>query len=270
MPQPEGPRRQVTFELGKSKVSLSTATTSLNSLCRKKYVDELDNMSRQKVAVAREVARKPKIILFDEPITDVDANSKQQFKCAFKELTKYLEQTIIYVTHDQTEAMTLADHIALMNDGRITQCDLPRTLYNQPEDIFGGWFLGNPGMNYFKHNCEKQNGSIVVKSSQFSTPLHICEAANIQDEVIIGIRPENINVFEKPSNRAVKGEVVSKTITIGGQYLITLGNEKLKAKVESQKCCSLEKQAWVELPIEKVILFSKDGRRIHAKLLLEA
>src|SRR5215218_1302823 len=84
---------------------------------------QLDNGTRQKVAVAREVARQPKIILFDEPITNVDAHSKLLLKRAFKELTRQLKQTIIYVTHDQTEAMTLADQIALMQEGKIVQCD---------------------------------------------------------------------------------------------------------------------------------------------------
>ena len=86
-----------------------------------KEVSQLDNGTRQKVAVAREVARQPRIILFDEPITNVDAVAKLQLKRAFKELTRRLSQTIVYVTHDQTEAMTLADRIALMRDGRIVR-----------------------------------------------------------------------------------------------------------------------------------------------------
>ncbi|MGD9291009.1 MAG: ABC transporter ATP-binding protein, partial [Desulfobacterales bacterium] len=102
---------------------------------------QLDNVSRQKVSVARAISYHPDIILFDEPMTNIDANSRVQFSHFFKELSKKLNQVIVYVTHDQTEAMTLADQIALMEDGRIVQCDEPRALYNQPEDIFGGWFL---------------------------------------------------------------------------------------------------------------------------------
>jgi ABC-type sugar transport system ATPase subunit len=112
-------------------------------------VSKLDNGTRQKVSVAREVARQPQFILFDEPITNVDAASKLQLKRSLKELTRSLSQTIVYVTHDQTEAMTLADQIALMEEGRIVQCAPPRELYNHPYDRFGGWFLGNPGMAFF-------------------------------------------------------------------------------------------------------------------------
>ena len=127
--------------------------------------------TRQKVAIARTVARQPAVILFDEPITSVDAEAKVQLKRALKELTRQLRQTIIYVTHDQTEAMTLADQIALMKEGEIVQLDAPRTLYNQPNDVFGGWFLGNPGMNFFEHRVEALDGGSVLKSPLFPRDL---------------------------------------------------------------------------------------------------
>ncbi|MEL7234542.1 MAG: ABC transporter ATP-binding protein, partial [Chloroflexota bacterium] len=111
-------------------------------------VAELDNATRQKAAVARAVARQPQIILFDEPITNVDVSAKVQLKRALKGLVKQHAQTIIYVTHDQTEAMTLADEIALMQSGKIIQRGRPRDIYNVPNSRFGGWFLGNPGMNF--------------------------------------------------------------------------------------------------------------------------
>jgi ABC-type sugar transport system ATPase subunit len=138
-----------------------------------KDVSRLDNGTRQKVAVAREVARQPRIILFDEPITNVDATAKLQLKRAFKELTRRLSQTIVYVTHDQTEAMTLADQIALMRDGRIVQCDAPRTLYNRPADRFAGWFLGNPGMAFFDAELHGSGAFLTLVSPLFPTPLAV-------------------------------------------------------------------------------------------------
>ena len=112
------------------------------------HIDELDAGLRQKVAVGRAVARHSDIVLFDEPTTNVEVNAKLQLIRAFKEVTSRLRQTIVYVTHDQTEAMTLADRIALMKDGRIVQLAAPRTLYDAPSSTFGGWFLGAPGMNF--------------------------------------------------------------------------------------------------------------------------
>ncbi|MCJ7780866.1 MAG: ABC transporter ATP-binding protein, partial [Acidimicrobiia bacterium] len=111
-------------------------------------VTGLDSGNRQKVAVARAVSRHAPIILFDEPITNVDPDLKLQVKRTLRELFTRLNQTIIYVTHDQTEAMTLADEIALMNDGAIDQMAPPRELYNDSASLFSGWFLGNPGMDF--------------------------------------------------------------------------------------------------------------------------
>ena len=130
-------------------------------------VNRLDMAARQKVAVAREIARQPRFILFDEPITNVDVETKIQIRRALKVLTRQRKQTIIYVTHDQTDAMTLADQIVLMNQGRIIQCDAPRTLYDHPAEVFGGWFLGNPGMNFFEQAPLVKAGKSQLVSPSF-------------------------------------------------------------------------------------------------------
>jgi len=128
----------------------------------KRQVEELDNGTRQKIAVGREVARQPRIILFDEPITNIDLTSKLELKRSMKELFGRLQQTIVYVTHDQTEAMTLADQIALMQDGVITQSDSPKEIYEKPNSQFAGWFLGNPGMNFVPPEFIKVSGSKIT------------------------------------------------------------------------------------------------------------
>jgi len=238
----------------------------------KKYVDKIDNATRQKVAVAREVARMPEILLFDEPITNVDANAKYQFKYAFRKLMKSFKKAVIYVTHDQTEAMTFGDEIALMKDGKIIQCDLPRTLYNNPESVFGGWFLGNPGMNFIKRKYEKQNGKGVIKLFQPYMTLNVNDDANIKGEVTIGIRPEHIKVVKAPSSNTLRGEVVRKSITIGGLYLLVVKIKDiiLKIKTKDKIDNSLQDKIWVKLPIEKLFLFDKQGKRLHVQISLQA
>ena len=163
-------------------------------------VSKLDNGTRQKVAVAREVARQPQFILFDEPITNVDAASKLQLKRSLKELTRSLSQTIVYVTHDQTEAMTLADQIALMEEGKIVQCAPPRELYNHPADRFGGWFLGNPGMVFFDAALSGTGrGPRAASRRSFPRPVSVDEApAHRMASVTVGIRPEHIRVSTDP------------------------------------------------------------------------
>jgi ABC-type sugar transport system ATPase subunit len=232
-----------------------------------KEISQLDGGTRQKVAIARTVARQPAVILFDEPITSVDAEAKVQLKRALKELTRQLRQTIIYVTHDQTEAMTLADQIALMKEGEIVQLDAPRTLYNLPNDVFGGWFLGNPGMNFFEYRVEALDGDSVLKSPLFPRDLKI-SGLNGQDRITVGIRPEHVRLTRKPSNLAVAGNVRRKFIVVGGHYLVSvaLGDMIIKVKVDPVMGRQIENEVWVECPLDWITLFGPDGRRLKATL----
>jgi len=235
----------------------------------KKNIEQLDNNTRQKVAVARAVARKPQIILFDEPLTNVDVNTKVQLKQALKRLTKQLKQTIVYVTHDQTEAMTLADQIVLMNEGVIVQQADPRELYNHPNDLFGGWFLGNPGMNFVRVRVEKNGAESRIKCSIFPRTISIKETT-MEGELTLGIRPENIHIYQQKTPKSVKGEVVGKSIVVGGQYLVTVKvvDALLKAKISNQTGRKLGGEAWIEAPLDHVTFFGKDGRRIKVRVTL--
>jgi ABC-type sugar transport system ATPase subunit len=222
-----------------------------------KDITELDNGTRQKVACAREVARRPKIILFDEPITNVDINAKLQLKRALKELFTQLKQTIIYVTHDQTEAMTLADNIALMRDGVIAQMAHPRELYDKPNDAFAGFFLGNPGMNFYE-GVPLRGGE--VESPLFAGRTALPSASAIDGQVVLGIRPEHVRVRTTPSADAVVATILSKAIVTGGQYLITLqvGGIQAKAKVSGAAgaALSIGATAWAEFPVDRVRVFN--------------
>ena len=236
-------------------------------------VSKLDNGTRQKVSVAREVARQPQFILFDEPITNVDAASKLQLKRSLKELTRSLSQTIVYVTHDQTEAMTLADQIALMEEGKIVQCAPPRELYNHPADRFGGWFLGNPGMVFFDATLSGNGAGRILDSPLFPTPVSVVGAEAADREVTIGIRPENIRVSTEHTTHGVPAEMERKTVQIGGQYLVALNIDELdgggfKAKVAPSvgERLPASGEVNVTLPLDHVSLFDAAGNRIAASL----
>ncbi|MEA2586363.1 MAG: multiple sugar transport system ATP-binding protein [Thermomicrobiales bacterium] len=227
-----------------------------------KDITQLDNGTRQKVAVARAVARQPRIILFDEPITNVDANAKLQLKRAFKELTRQLKQTIIYVTHDQTEAMTLADRIALMTDGKNVQCAAPRELFNHPADVFAGWFLGNPGMNFFPATIARDGAASTLVSPLFPAPVSLSGTSDASS-VTIGIRPEHVRVSAERTPGAVEATVARKSITIGRQYLLSIqrGDQTFKGKVPAEMGQRLGGAAWVELPLDRIVIFDQDGHR---------
>jgi ABC-type sugar transport system ATPase subunit len=236
-------------------------------------VSKLDNGTRQKVSVAREVARQPQFILFDEPITNVDAASKLQLKRSLKELTRSLSQTIVYVTHDQTEAMTLADQIALMEAGKIVQCAPPRELYNHPYDKFGGWFLGNPGMVFFDAMLSGAGRARMLESPLFPVPVAVEGATTTGSDITIGIRPENIRVSTDSLSGGVPAHLVRKTVQIGGQYLVALtvaglGDQGFKAKVAPTVGDRLPSAGPVnvELPLADVTLFDATGVRIAANL----
>ena len=227
-------------------------------------VDRLDNAGRQKVAVAREVARQPEVLLFDEPITNVDLTSKLELKRSLKNLFASLQQTIIYVTHDQTEAMSLADTIALMNKGRIVQLGAPRDIYSQPEDIFAGWFLGSPGMNFL-------TGCFIVEHGQLLSPLLVAPLPVNENAVhakVLGIRPERVRMSLQPTDSGVPAEVLTRAITIGGRILLELKVQDvtLKAVVDDNLAGAVGDQMWMSLPPSELRLFGADDRVIDADL----
>ena len=232
-------------------------------------VDELDNGTRQKVSVARAVARHPSVLLFDEPLTNVDISSRLQLKRSLKELITRLRQTIIYVTHDQTEAMTLADKIALMQDGAIVQYAAPHELYNQPNDVFGGWFLGNPGMNFVENLFESVDAAGEARSALFARPVRLRRAARPDDPashdgaLTLGIRPEHVRVGLAQSPGSVRGTLLNKSIVTGGQYLLLMdvAGHTLKAKVPADVGPALSGEVWVELPLDRVTLFDQAGHK---------
>jgi len=233
----------------------------------KKDISVLDNGTRQKVAVAREVARQPQIILFDEPITNVDVAAKDQLKEALKRLTRQLKQTIVYVTHDQTEAMTLADEIALMEKGVVVQRESPRNLYNKPNNVFGGWFLGNPGMNFVDVVIKEAGSQKVIDCPLFPSTLKL-DARIDHKNVKLGIRPEYVRVTTEKNSRSVEMQVSRKAIVVGGQYLVTLktGDIKLKAKIVPSIGKNLKDSAWVELPLDSIGIFDNTGSRLETRM----
>jgi ABC-type sugar transport system ATPase subunit len=230
-------------------------------------VNSLDNGTRQKLAVARAVARQPKIILFDEPITNVDVHSKVQLKQALKRLVKQHNQTIIYVTHDQTEAMTLADEIALMRNGEIVQRGTPRDLYNQPNDRFGGWFLGNPGMNFIDVKVHNDGGKRQLADPLFGQPVSV-SGLNGESAIQVGIRPERVQVQSAPSPLAVQGDILHRAVVVGGQHLLTirLGDQIIKAKIAPETDYPDDAAVWVACPLEHITLFEPEGRRLEATI----
>ncbi len=222
-------------------------------------IDRLDSGTRQRVAVGRAIARSCDVILFDEPTTNVEVHAKLELIRAFNLFRTRMRQTIVYVTHDQTEAMTLADQIALMQAGRITQCAPPRTLYEQPENEFGGWFLGTPGMNFVAPSAEHDGalrfdilGAAVRRPQGASTGLRV------------GIRPERARIGPPEEAGGVAAAVLRRSITIGGQYLLLLraGETRLRVRADADAGRRLPDQVSLHCPLRHLAFF-RDGVRLH-------
>ncbi|MFH1317635.1 MAG: sn-glycerol-3-phosphate ABC transporter ATP-binding protein UgpC, partial [Candidatus Omnitrophota bacterium] len=160
---------------------------------------EISGGERQRVAVGRAIVRKPMVFLFDEPLSNLDAKLRVQMRTEIHKLHLKIQTTMIYVTHDQTEAMTLGDRIAVMKDGRLLQFDTPLDVYNQPVNKFVAGFIGSPPMNFMEGKIIKNDGRLYFDEDAFK--IKILESmykeldSYIDKKIIFGIRPENI--FDK-------------------------------------------------------------------------
>jgi multiple sugar transport system ATP-binding protein len=168
---------------------------------------QLSGGQRQRVAMGRAIVRRPQAFLMDEPLSNLDAKLRVQTRVQIAELQRRLKTTTVYVTHDQGEAMTLGDRVAVLNHGRLQQCAPPRELYEQPVNAFVAGFIGSPQMNLIR--TPLNDGSISLGEQSLALPRSLLEAAGRKQraEIIMGIRPEHITV-QGESGDGIPAEVV--------------------------------------------------------------
>ena len=217
---------------------------------------ELSGGQRQRVAIGRAITRNPKLFLFDEPLSNLDAALRSEMRVEISKLHKKLKSNIVYVTHDQVEAMTLADKIVIMNKGNIEQFDTPEDIYTEPKNIFVAEFIGNPKMNIFKI---KSNDIIDNNAFKLFGKKVVFENLNIKNDFYIGIRPEDISL----ENR---GEI---TFEITLDLIENLGSEKIlyshvngtEIRIKSSKNIK-DKNITIYLPKNKIYLFDNNKNRL--------
>ncbi|TIR26579.1 MAG: sn-glycerol-3-phosphate ABC transporter ATP-binding protein UgpC, partial [Mesorhizobium sp.] len=159
----------------------------------KRYPRQLSGGQRQRVAMGRAIVRNPQVFLFDEPLSNLDAKLRVQMRTEIKELHQRLKTTTIYVTHDQIEAMTMADKIVVMRDGRIEQVGAPLELFDRPANLFVAGFIGSPSMNLLKGVVRKGDKPVVDIAG---TPFPIAANSAVEDgrKVVYGVRPEHLEI----------------------------------------------------------------------------
>jgi len=157
----------------------------------------LSGGQRQRVALGRAIVRNPAVFLMDEPLSNLDAKLRVQTRAEISKLHQRLKTTFIYVTHDQTEAMTMGTRIAVMKDGVLQQLDSPQNLYDKPANMFVAGFIGSPSMNFFEATVGRGDGSLVMHVGSFRLPVPADKASKLESyigkSVYFGIRPENIH-----------------------------------------------------------------------------
>jgi len=184
----------------------------------------LSGGQRQRVALGRAIVRKPKVFLFDEPLSNLDAKLRVQMRIEISRLHQRLQTTMIYVTHDQIEAMTMGDRIVVMKDGVIQQVDTPMTLYNNPVNLFVAGFIGSPAMNFITGHIVKKDGALRFESPVFSFSVPEEHQTSLTPyiglEVILGVRPEHIADVRLHST-----EELTEPQTITAEVVEPIGNE---------------------------------------------
>ena len=232
---------------------------------------QLSGGQQQRVAMGRALARRPKIYLFDEPLSNLDAKLRVEMRTEMKLMHQRLKTTTVYVTHDQVEAMTLGDKVAVMKDGIIQQFGTPQQIYNDPANQFVASFIGSPPMNFIPARLKQQDGRLLalLDSGQARCELPLGLAANEQDgrEILLGIRPEQIALGASEGNGlpAIRAEV-QVTEPTGPDLLVfvTLNQTKVCCRLAPDVACQVGDNLNLQLDPARVLLFdANSGERLH-------
>ena len=238
------------------KVNHAAATLQIEDLLERKP-KQLSGGQRQRVAIGRAITRNPKVFLFDEPLSNLDAALRSEMRVEISKLHKKLKTNIIYVTHDQIEAMTLADRIVVLNKGIIEQFGTPNEIYNDPNNIFVAEFIGSPKMNIIKINKEQIINSNTIEL--FKNKITF-ENFDFKDEIYLGIRPEDISI---KNDREIKLDVKVDLIeNLGFEKIIYAklsDNQIIIKSSEDINNHSLK----ISFSKDKVLFFDKNKNRIR-------
>ena len=235
----------------------------------------LSGGQRQRVALGRAIVRKPKVFLMDEPLSNLDAKLRVHMRFELNKIHRELEATIIYVTHDQIEALTLGDRLVLMKDGIVQQIGDPRTMYNRPANVFVAGFIGSPSMNFLDGKLDAENGSLWLNLDAFRLQVPP-EAKKLDDyidkNIIVGFRPEDI-CDKARAGFASTGNVMTARIDviepIGSEELlyVSAGKHTFVAEIQeisgktSAKRTLVEKEIELAFNMDKLHLFDPETEK---------
>lgn len=264
-------------KLVESKVSEAARILELGPLLERKP-KQLSGGQRQRVAIGRAIVRNPKIFLFDEPLSNLDAKLRVEMRTEMKLMHQRLKTTTVYVTHDQIEAMTLGDKVAVMKDGIIQQFGTPKEIYNDPANLFVASFIGSPPMNFVPMRLKRQNGGLVALldsgQARCELPLGMNDAGLEDRDVILGLRPEQIVLAAGEGNgsSSIRAEVqVTEPTGPDTLVFVQLNDTKVCCRLAPDVAPQVGETLTLQFDPAKVLLFdAKTGERLGAVASLPA
>ena len=236
----------------------------------------LSGGQRQRVAVGRAIVRNPKVFLFDEPLSNLDAKMRVSMRTEISRLHAKLGATMIYVTHDQVEAMTMGDRICVMKDGHIQQVDEPLALYNHPANVFVAGFIGSPPMNFLKGSLVQEAGGVwFAENNKGGKPVHVrltdrlarAGSRHLGKPVILGIRPEDLadtRTLPEPSGESSPSARVEVAEPMGAETLLYLntGAHTFIARVHADHAYRMDETVPLFFNLEKGHLFDAETEKV--------
>jgi sn-glycerol 3-phosphate transport system ATP-binding protein len=232
--------------------------------CMQRKPSELSGGQRQRVAMGRAIVRKPAVFLFDEPLSNLDFKLRTEMRHEIKKLHQQLNATCIYVTHDQTEAMTMADRLVVFHQGKVEQVGRPREVYEHPNSRFVASFLGHFPMNFIPALLDFENSQLIV-CDEIKFPFSHMESQDVSDSIVVGIRPEHISFVKTFEPESIEAVV---------EFIDDMGSDKLvrvRTRKSSISLCVrvagdapfLSGACFIKIDKEKAMLFcSKSQQRL--------
>lgn len=250
--------RKLSEEVIERKVQEAAEILNLSELLDRKP-KQLSGGQRQRVALGRAIVREPKVFLMDEPLSNLDAKLRVQMRSEIKKLHEKLQTTFIYVTHDQTEALTMGDRIVVLEKGVIQQVDTPDNIYQNPSNTFVAGFVGSPQMNFLEATVV--NGNIVVADIPIILNQEQKVAIGNRRNVIIGIRPENMTAAEGEIKLVVKVDMIEM---LGCEKIVYFYIGKTRCSVKLQPNFVVDDDIVLKISINNLFLFDKEtGKRLY-------
>lgn len=231
----------------------------------------LSGGQRQRVALGRAMVREPSVFLLDEPLSNLDAKLRTEMRSRITMLHKELQTTFVYVTHDQTEAMTMGDRIVVMKDGVIMQNDTPQMLYNHPQNMFVAGFIGSPQMNFINSKITRKTDGFYAQFYNYGLklPKRMEEPLSLytEKEVVLGIRPEDLHTehffYNKDKDNIIELYVDIAEMTGSDYYLYGLiGDEKIIANVSANSQVKSDTKCKLAVDTEKIHIFDKISEKL--------